>query len=225
MRLALGFRNKLAANLDVQEGKYSLYPVRQQFDQMKARIVAGWNIDHKPDGHHGDVVADTVTCDSATIDDLVIDADGITFPSTAIAASGARTLYDFRTGSWTPVIGGAGGTSGQAYSVQQGRYVKVGGLVWVKFTVTLSTEGTITGDAQIQGLPFTQVNESSIGGVVIGNFASLATNWIWVGGTGVANSTAIAILGRQSAGASATALTAADIGDTSRLDGSFLYQV
>ena len=52
MKLALGFRNKLAANLDVINGKYSLYPVRQQFDQLKARITAGWNIEHTPQGSH-----------------------------------------------------------------------------------------------------------------------------------------------------------------------------
>src|SRR3990167_146153 len=101
MKLALGFRNKLSANIDVINGKYSLYPVRQQFDQLKARITAGWNIEHTPQGSH-----------------------------------------QFPTGSWTPVIGGKDGTSGQAYAFQQGRHVDMGGAVLAEIYVELSTEGT-----------------------------------------------------------------------------------
>ncbi len=60
----------------------------------------------------------------------------------------------YATGNWTPVIGGSGGTSGQVYSSQSGTYVKIGREVWVNAEVVMTTKGTITGDVQIQGLPF-----------------------------------------------------------------------
>lgn len=69
------------------------------------------------------------------------------------------------SGSWTPVIGGSGGTSGQAYSVQVGRYRKLNRLMVAWFTVTLSTKGTITGNVQIQGLTgFTSTNTTNFNG-------------------------------------------------------------
>lgn len=57
--------------------------------------------------------------------------------------------------AWTPVLGGAGGTSGQTYDVQVGRYIKVGKLVVAWGYLDLQAKGTITGDVQIQGFPFT----------------------------------------------------------------------
>jgi hypothetical protein len=57
------------------------------------------------------------------------------------------------SGTWTPVLGGTGGQSGQAYSLQQGFWLRIGSLMWVFFRVTLSTKGTITGNVEIQGFP------------------------------------------------------------------------
>src|SRR4051794_38729536 len=37
----------------------------------------------------------------------------LVFPATQNAAAGVNTLDDYEEGSWTPVIGGDGGTSGQ----------------------------------------------------------------------------------------------------------------
>lgn len=77
------------------------------------------------------------------------------FPATQNPSSNANTLDDYEEGTWTPVIGGSGGTSGQTYSVQVGTYEKVGKLVHVQGRTLFTAKGTITGDAQIQGLPFT----------------------------------------------------------------------
>lgn len=141
MRLALGFRNKLAANLDVQEGKYSLYPVRQQFDQIKSRIVAGWNIDHKPDGHHGDIVADSVTCDEIVLSDA-----GILLPTTG-GSSDTNTLDAYKEGNWTPTGNGITLTSAA------GRYTKIGRVVFCTAHVTFPATAD-GGEAKISGLPF-----------------------------------------------------------------------
>lgn len=67
-------------------------------------------------------------------------------------------LINPQYGEWTPVIGGSGGTSGQTYSVQVGRYIKIGKFVVVKCTAALTNKGTITGNVEIQGLPFPAEN-------------------------------------------------------------------
>lgn len=76
------------------------------------------------------------------------------FPAVQNPSSDANTLDDYEEGSWTPVIGGSGGTSGQAYSIQRGLYLKIGQLVWAGFELTLSNKGTITANVQIQGFTF-----------------------------------------------------------------------
>jgi hypothetical protein len=62
--------------------------------------------------------------------------------------------HKFPSGRWTPVLGGVGGTSGQAYSLQAGQYARLGGLVIAWYRLRLTAKGGITGNVQIQGLPF-----------------------------------------------------------------------
>jgi hypothetical protein len=50
----------------------------------------------------------------------------------------SRTCDDYEEGSWTPVIGGDGGTSGQTYEAQVGKYQKVGKKVTAWAYVRLS---------------------------------------------------------------------------------------
>ena len=76
---------------------------------------------------------------------------GITFPATQSASSNANTLDDYEEGTWTPTIGG--GYTGVTYSVQNGRYTKVGRLVtltcYLQFSGTFDTTNIIVGS-----LPF-----------------------------------------------------------------------
>ena len=79
---------------------------------------------------------------------------GITFPATQSASSDANTLDDYEEGTWTPVLGGSGGTSGQTYNFRQGNYTKVGNAVTCQVLIQLTAKGTITGNLELQGLPF-----------------------------------------------------------------------
>ena len=79
---------------------------------------------------------------------------GIQFPATQVPSTNANTLDDYEEGTWTPTIGGTTSASGQAYSTQSGSYQKVGKCVHVWYLVALSTLGTITGSARLEGLPF-----------------------------------------------------------------------
>lgn len=100
----------------------------------------------------------------------------VTFPAIQVPSSNVNCLDDYEEGSWTPVLGGSGGTSGQTYTTQVGRYIKVGKLVTCFCQVTFSAKGTITGSLQIQGLPFTSENTAgAYGGLQCGDFANMAT--------------------------------------------------
>ena len=149
---------------------------------------------------------------------------GISFPATQVANAGANVLDDYEEGTWTPVISGAGGTSGQTYASQSGIYVKVGSLVIAPFSVQLSVEGTITGNAQISGLPFAA--HGTVGTTSAVGWSSLATNKVAV----IAEITAgaqVAVLYGIGVAASGvyTALTSADIDASTIIRGCFAYRV
>jgi len=81
---------------------------------------------------------------------------GITFPATQSASSDANTLDDYEEGTWTPGIVGSSGSAGaQAYSVQAGRYIKIGRFVLLTGYLTLTNKGSWTGAATINNFPFT----------------------------------------------------------------------
>ena len=80
----------------------------------------------------------------------------IVFPATQNASSDANTLDDYEEGTWTPVASSTGGVTGGTYSVQFGRYTKVGNLVTCQFIISLTTAGTYGNTTyMISGLPFT----------------------------------------------------------------------
>ena len=129
------------------------------------------------------------------------------------------------TGSWTPVIGGSGGTSGQVYSTQFGRYNKLGTQVTAWFRVQLSTLGTITTDVQIQGLPFTAENTTNFSAcVTIGRWTNLTTALVQLSGVLEPNTTAITLWGAGSAVTGVSKLAQADLAATSYLEGTITYR-
>jgi hypothetical protein len=150
---------------------------------------------------------------------------GVSFPATASASTDANTLDDYEEGTWTPVIGGDGGESGQSYSRQVGTYTKVGNLVCATFSVVLSAKGTITGFAVIKGLPFaSNSTANAVSGSSIGYFASLAVNSTWVGFQLSANATIFYLETTTAAQATVTDMTTTNIGNTTRFDGTIVYR-
>ena len=72
------------------------------------------------------------------------------------AATAANLLDDYEEGTFTPVLGGSSGTTGQNYSGQAAQYIKIGNMVYTSMQTSLyDGKGTITGSLQLQGLPFT----------------------------------------------------------------------
>jgi hypothetical protein len=106
---------------------------------------------------------------------------GITFPATQSASSNANTLDDYEEGSWTPIIGGTEGASGQTYASQTGKYTKIGNLVWATGAFTLTAKGTFSGAyVCITGLPFAGIEVD--GQISVGYFGNLNANKVFVGG-------------------------------------------
>jgi len=68
----------------------------------------------------------------------------------------ANHLDDYEEGTFTPYFTTDSGHSGGTYSVQSGHYVKVGKLVYCRFTLALSSAPTFSGTYLVlAGLPFT----------------------------------------------------------------------
>lgn len=129
-------------------------------------------------------------------------------------------------GTWTPTIGGSGGQSGQVYVNQEGRYIKIGTLVWAAAYVSLSTLGTITGNVQIQGLPFTAENgvlQFYPGSVI---WDDMTTALVSMGCHVLQNTTTIKLLGRGAADVSLLdgALAQADLSNTSKFNLMVVYK-
>jgi len=74
---------------------------------------------------------------------------GITFPATQSDSSNANTLDDYEEGTWTPSVGGTA-----TYTVQNGKYTKVGRMVTISCYMGTNNIGTGS-TTEISGLPFT----------------------------------------------------------------------
>jgi hypothetical protein len=150
--------------------------------------------------------------------------NGITFPATQVPSADANTLDDYEEGTWTPSITFAGSSTGITYVAQVGKYTKIGNIVFAGFHFELSSKGSATGQARINGLPFTSSSSeasrmgSSAG--YYGNFSSTVTTVLLMAET---NQT-FATLRYAGAGA-ALDMTSTLFNNNSGLYGVFIYQV
>jgi hypothetical protein len=154
---------------------------------------------------------------------------GIKFPATQVASSDDNTLDDYEVGTFTPVLGGSGGTSGQSYGLQGGNYVKIGDRVFIDANTSLSTKGTITGNVQVSGLPFTSKSGSAYRASASHSYIH---TWSLSSGETQLNSvmydnTAVVSLGESDVtGAEAwTALTTSQVNNASEINTSVNYRV
>jgi hypothetical protein len=88
----------------------------------------------------------------ATIPTINLTGGQIAFPATQSASSDANTLDDYEEGTWTPVfVPATGSITTQSGS---GRYTKIGNMVILTGTVTVTTWGTAGGSVNVTSLPF-----------------------------------------------------------------------
>lgn len=170
--------------------------------------------------------AATLSSTLAVTGAITATAGQIIFPAAQNAAAGANTLDDYEEGTWTPVLGGSGGTSGQTYGVQEGRYIKIGKLVYASARITFTAKGTITGNAQFQGLPFTTATTAGPagGGVQVHYFGALNTNWTFLTGHINSAATTAQLYGVSAAATSSSNLVTGDLTNTSDFMFTVIYE-
>lgn len=89
-------------------------------------------------------------------------------------------------GGFTPILTFGGGSTGLIYATQQGRYFRIGNIVFFIIRIALSNKGSSTGAATISGLPYTA--KDSISGSSFdftsrpGAYASLVDHFIAISG-------------------------------------------
>jgi hypothetical protein len=80
----------------------------------------------------------------------------------------SELLNDYEEGTWTPVLATDNVTfTSVGYTIQVGKYTKVGNLVTVTGTIQTNSVviGSASGNVWITGLPFTQPSTDAPGGV------------------------------------------------------------
>jgi len=90
--------------------------------------------------------------------------NGVDFSADAHAAGmTSELLDDYEEGSWTPVPKFGGANVGMTYT-SGGSYTKIGRVVYIQGSITITANGSSTGNMTIDGLPY------SITDYVVGGF-------------------------------------------------------
>ena len=92
---------------------------------------------------------------------------GIAFPGTQSASTDANTLDDYEEGDWTPTITRSSTQPTITYTIQNGRYIKIGRMVYLSGNAAWSANSGGSGGWSISGLPFTNTGGSN------GNYAQV----------------------------------------------------
>ncbi len=172
------------------------------------------------------------TSSAPTISDLgalILNEGQLTFPATANPSADANTLDDYEEGTFTPTISdnSLDGTGEcQVYSIQVGRYTKIGHRVFIQAQVTITDLGSldICQGAHLTGLPFTALNVSnSESSISIGRAGSLnVTAGHPISGDVQTNSTEILVrLWDSTAGVTTLTITELSIGANIFYSGSY----
>ena len=108
------------------------------------------------------------------------DGIGITFPATQSASTNANTLDDYEEGTWTPRLSGTSGGDYTPSGINDGRYIKIGKMVWATCTLQWSAQVTaFTGSLAVTGLPFTS------GGIrAVGSMGAINSGLVFTAGYG-----------------------------------------
>jgi hypothetical protein len=102
---------------------------------------------------------------------------GISFPATASASSDANTLDDYEEGTFSPTIANGVSTPPTSYTVQAGRYTKIGRFVFLN--IQIDAVGAVASGATlgIGNFPFTTASGDPQGsGAIITLQESFNTN-------------------------------------------------
>ncbi len=80
----------------------------------------------------------------------------------------SQILLDYEEGTWTPVL--SDGTNDATHVAQIGFYTKVGRMVSIMGRLITTSLGSVSGNIEISGLPYTSVNIANYNGVLTVGF-------------------------------------------------------
>lgn len=89
------------------------------------------------------------------------------------SSSDQNTLDFYERGSFTPILMGSDSPGTVGYSVQDGRYVRIGNYVGFSIRILLTSISGASGHIKIAGLPFIVGNEASRGGCIASYWAGM----------------------------------------------------
>lgn len=107
----------------------------------------------------GNPISGTTGTFTGLVDISAAGAGQIQFPATQNASANANTLDDYEEGTFTPTLTAASGSNGGLTAT--GSYTKIGRLVYVTLGLTSISKGTLSGQLNVGGLPFSVVTINS----------------------------------------------------------------
>ena len=140
----------------------------------------------------------------------------VKFPASRNASSNANTLDDYEEGTFTPTVKFGGASTGITYSLQSGIYTKIGRLVVCEWRVALSSKGSSTGSATLEGLPFTSLNISTQSKGAL-DWASMTSSLYSGFGSVNPNSTNCNLFAQTAAATGSSALTDTQFGNSTQI--------
>jgi hypothetical protein len=162
---------------------------------------------------------------------VMASGQGIDFSATA-NGSGTVTsevLSDYEEGTWTPTLIGETTAGTQTYGTRAGIYTKVGNVVTVSGTVTITAkDGAMAGNVVVGGLPFT-VNNATLS-VTVGPVAgqtgiTYPSAQTQISCLAVGNTTYMRLIVDKSNGGGGAYITVTDIASTTAFGFTCTYRV
>lgn len=132
----------------------------------------------------------------------------ISFPAVQNASSDANTLDDYEKGTFTATLAGTTAAGAGTYSVQTGKYVKIGRLVVVEIALTWSAH-TGTGNMLVSGCPFTPFTAATIPATIVCDNLTFGAGTLIARSSGTSTSSIALLLEATGAAQSAVAMDTA----------------
>lgn len=140
---------------------------------------------------------------------------------TSITFDGTNNLGNYSTTTWTPDLQFGGAKTGITYSTQTGTYYRIGNVIYYRCIIVLTSKGSDTGAATIEGLPVT-VASTTVGNALLG----VATySGVQTACKATASSTSLALYFVDAAGGAVTAFADSHMANTTTIDCSGFYFV
>ena len=142
----------------------------------------------------------------------------------------ANALNDYEEGSWTPTFLGSSSNPTVSYALQNGRYTKIGRLVYLNFIIIASgTPSGGSGNLRIGGLPFpysaNNLQPTGFPGIVNNISIDMTSNQImFAGPTDNVAFYEVYRIGGSSTSATSNLTVSAIYNSGARIDGTLVYE-